>query len=67
MLKELTVTLDGQPLTLSTDYTYDQTSGQFATVAGKIAVPAATYAQTAATGDWVVTPGEVTLTVTGTV
>lgn len=67
VLKELTVTLDGQPLTLSTDYTYDQTSGQFATVAGKITVPAATYAQTAATGDWVVIPGEVTLTVTGTV
>ena len=30
-------------------------------------VPAATYAQTASTGDWVVTPGEVTLVVQGTV
>ena len=67
ILKNITVTLDGQPLSLTTDYTYNQSSGQFDTVAGQITVPAATYAQDASTGDWVVTPGEVTLTVQGTV
>ena len=67
ILKDITVTLDGQPLSLNTDYSYAQASGQFDTVAGRITVPAATYAQTAATGDWIVTPGETTLTVTGTV
>lgn len=67
VLKNIAVTLNGQPLALTADYTYDQSSGQFATVAGHITVPAATYAQTASTGDWVVTPGEATLVVTGTV
>lgn len=67
ILSNLTVALDGQPLTLTTDYTYAQATGQFDTVSGVITVPAATYAQTASTGDWVVTPGEATLTVTGTV
>lgn len=67
VLKDISVTLNGQPLTLTADYTYDQTTGQFDTVAGQIAVPAATYAQTASTGDWIVSPGEATLVVTGTV
>lgn len=67
VLKDVAVTLNGQPLALSADYSYDQSSGQFATTAGRITVPAATYAQTASTGDWIVSPGEATLTVTGTV
>ena len=67
ILKNITVALDGQPLALITGYTYDESSGQFDTVAGQITVPAATYAQTASTGDWIVSPGETTLTVTGTV
>lgn len=67
ILKNISVMLDGQPLSLGTDYSYDQSSGKFDTVAGGMTVPAATYAQTASTGDWVVTPGEVTLVVQGTV
>lgn len=67
ILKDISVTLDGQALSLNSDYSYNQTSGQFDTAAGRITVPAATYAQEAATGDWIVTPGETTLTVTGTV
>lgn len=67
VLSGLSVTLDGQPLALTTDYSYDQSSGQFDTVAGRITVPAATYAQTASTGAWIVSPGEAVLTVTGTV
>ena len=48
------------------DYTYDATTGRFATVAGKVTVPAATYTQDAATGVWTTAPGSSTLTVTGT-
>ena len=67
LLKNLSVSLDGQPLAQTSGYTYNQTSGQFDTVPGVITVPAAAYAQTASTGDGIVTPGEAVLTVTGTV
>lgn len=67
LLRDLTVTLDGQPLAAGTDYSYDGSTGQFDTAAGRITVPAATYAQSASGGDWIVTPGEAVLTVTGTV
>ena len=67
ILKNIAVTLDGQPLARTTGYSYSETTGQFDTAAGQITVPAATYAQTASTGDWTVIPGETTLTVTGTV
>ena len=67
ILNPITVTLDGAPLTVTTDYTYDVTTGDFATVAGVITVPAATYTQNPTTGVFSVTPGVATLTVTGTV
>ena len=67
ILSNLSVSLDGQSMAKSTGYTYNETTGQFDTLAGQITVPAATYAQDTATGNWVVTPGETVLTVTGTV
>ena len=67
VLTGLTVTLDGQTLTAGTDYTYSAATGQFSTTPGLITVPAATFAQTLSDGAWTVTPGEATLTVTGTV
>lgn len=66
VLSALTVTLDGTPLALTTDYTYDEATGSFATVPGKITVPAATFTQSE-NGVWSVTPGTATLTVSGTV
>ena len=66
-LTGLTVTLNGAPLTAGTDYTYDETTGQFDTVPGRITVPAAVFAQAADTGDWQITPGQAVLVVTGTV
>ncbi len=63
----LTVTLDGTALAQPTDYTYDAGTGLFATVPGRITVPAAMYEQDPATGVWSVTPGTVVLSVTGTV
>lgn len=67
ILEGLTVTLDGDPLAVGTGYTYDQATGEFATIAGQITVPAAAYVQDPATGLWVIQPGVAVLTVTGTV
>lgn len=66
ILTDLSVTFNGTAWTAGTNYTYDATTGTFATVAGQITVPAATYTQSA-DGTWSVTPGTATLTVTGTV
>lgn len=67
ILENITVTLDGVTLTEGTDYTYDEATGNFATVPGRVAVPAATYTQDPVTGVWSVTPGETRLVVVGTV
>ena len=67
ILTDLAVSFDGTAWTSPVNYTYDEVTGAFATVAGEITVPAATYAQDAVTGAWVVTPGVATLTVTGTI
>jgi len=64
-LSGIAVTLDGSPLTPTTDYTYDETSAQFATVPGVLTVPAATYEQNPDTGAITVTPGTAELVITG--
>lgn len=66
ILTELAAALDGAALTAGTDYAYDETTGAFATAAGRITVPAAAYSQNAG-GVWVTTPGIAVLTVSGTV
>ena len=60
------VTLDGAPLAEGTGYTYDEATGEFATVAGVITVPAATYVQQP-DGSYETVPGFTTLTVSGTI
>ena len=67
ILTNLTVSYNGNAWTEPTEYTYNAATGEFATVAGQITVPAATYTQDATTGAWVVNPGVGTLIVTGTV
>ncbi len=67
ILNPITVTLDGVTLTEDADYTYDETTGTFATMADRVTIPAATYTQDPASGRWNITPGSVTLTVVGTV
>lgn len=67
VLDPITVTLDGRTLTAGTDYTYDPTTGAFATVPGVITVPAAAYEQDPNTGVVGTTPGTTTLVVSGTV
>ena len=67
ILTNITVTLNGTPLTAGTDYTYDGATGAFATTDGVITVPAATYVQDPVTGSISTTPGVAVITVTGTV
>ncbi len=66
ILSNIVVTLNGATLPTSA-YTYNDATGEFATVAGQITVPAAAYTQNPTTGEFTVTPGVATLTVTGTV
>ena len=65
VLNGIAAALDGTEMTAGTDYTYDETTGAFATTAGRITVPAATYAQND-DGTWTTTPGVAVLTVNGT-
>lgn len=67
ILTDLVVTFNGVTWTEGVEYTYDETTGVFATVPSNITVPAATYTQNPATGAWTVVPGVRTLVVTGTV
>lgn len=66
-LSNLTVSYNGAVWTEGTNYTYDETTGTFVTVAGQVTVPAATFSQDVTTGVWNVTPGVGTLVVSGTV
>jgi len=67
ILTGLTVTLDDIIWTENVNYTYSETTGEFATVPGQITVPAASYTQDSVTGEWIIEPGVTVLTVTGTV
>ncbi|MBQ9071376.1 MAG: hypothetical protein IJY23_08540 [Clostridia bacterium] len=67
ILNNLTVTLNGEELVMGTGYTYDATSGEFATLEGAITVPAATFTTNTETGVVSVSPGVTVLTVSGTV
>lgn len=67
ILTGITVTYNGISWSAPGNYTYNETTGEFATVAGQITVPAATFTQDAATGIITATPGTATVTVTGTI
>ena len=63
----LAVTYNGAAWSAPTQYTYNDTTGAFATVPGQVTVPAATFTQNPDTGAWSVVPGvgELVLTATG--
>ena len=65
VLTDITVSIDGGAATRGVQYNYDESTGEFSTVAGAITVPAATYSQDETTGVITTTPGATTLTVTG--
>lgn len=64
-LSNLTATFNGQPWTETTNYTYDQSSGEFESAANQITVPEATITQNQTTGLVTVQPGTRTLVITG--
>ncbi|MCQ2485063.1 MAG: DUF11 domain-containing protein [Clostridia bacterium] len=61
------VAVDGTALTPGGEYNYNEATGEFATVGGRVTVPPAQYTQDPATGAVTITPGISTVTVTGTV
>lgn len=67
VLTDIVVTFNGTAWTENTNYTYSETSGEFASVDGQITVPAATYSQDPLTGAWSIEPGVSVLTITGTI
>lgn len=67
ILKNITVTYNGTAWSAGTEYTYNETTGEFVSAVGQITVPAATYTQDPVTGVWSVTPGSSVLVITGTV
>lgn len=67
ILTDLIVTFNDVTWTETVNYTYSETTGEFATVPGQITIPAATYTQDSVTGEWIVEPGVGVLTITGTV
>lgn len=66
ILNPISVAFNGVAWTAGANYTYNDATGEFATLPGQITVPAATYTQNS-NGTWLMTPGIATLTVTGTV
>ena len=66
ILNPISVTYNGAVWTEGVNYTYDAATGAFATVAGQITVPAASYVQNP-DGTWNVIPGSSVVVVSGTV
>lgn len=66
ILSGISVTVNGVALAPA-NYTYNETTGEFATLPGVITVPAATYEQSPETGVITIIPGVTTVTVTGTI
>lgn len=64
-LSGICVSLDGVELTSPDCYTYDESTGVFETVPGEITVPAATFEQDPACGEWSCIPASATLVITG--
>lgn len=67
ILTDISVTLNGEPLSEGAGYSYNETTGEFETAAGAITVPAATYERNPVTGAVTTTPGVAIITVSGVV
>ena len=67
ILTDLVVTFNGEGWTEGVQYTYNEATGQFASNAGQITVPAATFTQDPVTGAYTTVPGTATLVVVGTI
>lgn len=66
VLSNIAVTLNGSTISSAGNYTYNEATGSFATVAGLFEVPAATFSRES-DGKWTVSPGVAVITVSGRV
>ena len=67
ILSDISVTLNGEPLSEGVGYEYDEATGVFRTLDGAISIPAATFIRDTASGAVTVNPGVAVITVTGRV
>ncbi len=65
VLSNLTATYNDAPWTDGTNYSYDETTGEFESLAGQITVPAATFTQDTTTRAWTVQPGVSVIKISG--
>lgn len=65
ILENISVTLNGVAWPQADNYTYNEATGLFTTIAGQITVPAATYTVDPTTGTWSIAPGITVLEITG--
>ena len=66
ILSNISVSLNDVKWARAVNYSYDESTGAFATLPGQITVPAASYTQNT-DGTWTVDPGTATLTINGTI
>ena len=66
-IKISSVQFNGTVWSPGTNYSYNETTGEFLSNEGQITVPAAVYTQDPQTGAWGVQPGASTLVISGTV
>ena len=67
ILNPISVTYNGAAWVSGVDYTYNSTTGEFASGAGSVVVPAATYNQDPISGAWTINPGQAVIVVNGTI
>lgn len=67
ILSNISVTYNGVAWTEGVNYTYNEATGEFATIPGQVVVGAATYTQDPTTGAWILIPAASILTVSGTI
>ena len=67
VLSNISVTFNQTAWSSPANYSYNETTGAFATNSGQITVPAATFTRDEVTGVWNISPGISTLVVTGTI
>lgn len=67
ILTDIVVSYNSAAWTQGVNYTYNETTGEFATLPAQITVPQAIITQDIATGAYSVEPGVSTITITGTI
>ena len=67
VLSNISVSFNGVEWAEGTNYTYNEATGEFATIPGQIVIGAGSYVQDPVTGVWTLTPATANLTVTGNI